>query len=167
MKNEELDDLLSLVPPPLGQPDTMELRFKIAKAVVCWLAVKEIEQGNGPDRSMMMRIDMDHSALLYRLFEGKPPLQDVPPKCMSRPWYSLIEKGYAEDVISVSTYDRTVVIDNHPWKLVRKLRNGYIVEHERAKGQWKVWCTCEETLQGGHVLKSWRIERYKPGKKGR
>lgn len=164
MKKEDLEGLLSLVPPPVGQPDTMELRFKIAEAVVCWLAVKEIEQGNGPDTSMMMRIDMNHSALLWRLFEGKPPLQDAPPKWMSRPWYALIENGYADN-LSVHSYDRTVIIENHRWKLVRKLRNGYIVEHENAKGQWKVWCTSEEKLQGGQVLKRWRIERYKDAKK--
>lgn len=35
--------------------------------------------------------DIDHSALLHRLLEGKPMLEKAPPKCFSYPCYDLGE----------------------------------------------------------------------------
>jgi hypothetical protein len=60
------------------------------QAVAEWLEVLAESNYGMPTSS-----DVDHSALLHRLLEGKDPLPDPPPRSMSYPWYELIEKGEA------------------------------------------------------------------------
>jgi hypothetical protein len=40
-----------------------------------------------------MKIDIEHSALLRRLLQGKALLPDPPPLACGYPWYELIESG--------------------------------------------------------------------------
>lgn len=60
-----------------------------------WL---EIREANGIDlrSARQLRIDADHSALLQRLYKGKPVYDEPPPTSYSYPWYTLMDNGEAE-----------------------------------------------------------------------
>ena len=64
--------------------------------------------------------DIDHSALLPRLLDGKEALEKAPPRAYSYPWYSLVEDGKVEGGFEVyeeadSEQPKVIVIAQAPW----------------------------------------------------
>jgi len=95
---------------------------RIAYAVVRWIALKtQFESRYDPLKGPTMA-DIDHSALLSRLLEGKEPLPVPPPKQFSYPAYHLVEADEPQYVLEVWFKDdgREVVIEQSPWIIVSK-----------------------------------------------
>lgn len=92
------------------------------RAVAEWLDILN-EVGYGSPTMA----DVDHSALLHRLLEGKDPLPEPPPRSMSYPWYELIEKG--EDIADIHEFPpvedgaeggKFLAINQAVWDIVEK-----------------------------------------------
>lgn len=178
------EDLIKAwTPPAIGQTDSLELREKIARAVVLWLFVAA-EQGRGfPDSPNILRIDMDHSCLLQRLLSGTPPLPKPPPKHFSSPWYELIDDGFAsplevweikakKDRGLIEHFGDALFIDKEPWSIVeRRGPNDWLVKHSRDENVWRVWSTgkregMEDEAEHKSMVHLWRIERFTPEASG-
>lgn len=98
---------------------------RVLRAVGEWLTVL-MEVGH----RMPTASDVDHSALLQRLLNGKPPLPEPPPRSFSYPWYSLIEDGSGKaEVREISDWlggDGTILIINQSrWEIVERIGDGY------------------------------------------
>jgi hypothetical protein len=64
---------------------------RIALATIAWCRILH-ENGDGWPSDA----DVDHSALLNRLLDGKAPLPEPPPLSFSYPWYELVDTGAAD-----------------------------------------------------------------------
>jgi uncharacterized protein YihD (DUF1040 family) len=105
------------VPVPLMQPnphDAYVAAHRTLDTISKWWAFRESDKANYEGRITDPRhfdIEADHSlrgGLLGRmLLEGKDPLPLPPPTYMSRPWYSLVEKGegITYDLFPLSLFD--------------------------------------------------------------
>jgi len=109
---------------------------EVLEKVKQWLAVR-IEHQNAPqevkDVWQQLTADIDHSALLGRLLEGKEPFDIPPPLSYSYPWYTLIEDGFAEGGFEVGI---------HPDGLP-SLQLQFPIAHI-AQGIWRIAKTVEE-----------------------
>ena len=63
------------------------------KCLIKWLEIREANGIKLPISITQLAADIDHSALLIRLLEGKKPLEKAPPKTFSYPNYQMIENG--------------------------------------------------------------------------
>ena len=71
--------------------DTWEVQFAL-KCIKRWLEIREKFEDRAKDRGFsQLRADIDHSALLHRLLEGKEPLPEPPPLKNSYPDYNSVE----------------------------------------------------------------------------
>ncbi len=80
-------------------------------------------------------VEIDHSALLKRLIQGKKPLEMAPPRSHSYPWYNLYENGegnaYEVTVVErpLGEVERPIVIDQGVWMLLQELgANRYVAQ---------------------------------------
>src|SRR5688500_14473153 len=76
------------------RPTSEEIR--VVKAVVLWLGVRAAADPRY-DAEWLRQLfpDAFHSALLWRLLDGRPVLPKPPPVAFSYPWYDLIDDGEA------------------------------------------------------------------------
>jgi len=86
---------------------------EVLEKVKQWLRVR-IEHQDAPqevkDVWQQLTADIDHSALLGRLLDGKEPLDIPPPLSYSYPWYELVENGSVEGGFEVGIYPDGVPI---------------------------------------------------------
>ena len=166
----------SHVPPPLHMVDTIENRRRILYCILVWLSICGENGRAFPESLVRLRIEMEHSALLQRLIEGKNPLPEPPPLSFSYPWYDLIDKGWAvpfevldsKGTCAEKTFgDRALFINQTRWRIVRRPKKGeWVVRHIRAPGLWRVWESGIRSYQdGGKEVKQWSMEKFKEGKK--
>ena len=73
-------------------PDKSEAMRGVA-CLVKWLEVREQEGKPFPASLGQLKVDIDHSALLRRLLDGKQPLPHPPPLKHSYPDYEAVEGG--------------------------------------------------------------------------
>jgi len=73
-----------------GGAMTDEIQQATLNVVKRWLKIR------GKPGDTQLCADIDHSALLVRLLDGKEPLPAPPPRANSYPWYDLIESGKGE-----------------------------------------------------------------------
>jgi hypothetical protein len=111
------------------------------KALIQWLALREEHGRPFPSSLEQLQCDLDHSALLLRLLEGKEPFPEPPPRAHSYPNYGLLENGW-HDPLEVNEYDKgsslakdeggpVIVIDQTIWKLIAKVGDEeWIVTYE-------------------------------------
>lgn len=114
--------------------------------------------------------EIDHSALLRRLMEGKDALPDAPPLSFSYPWYKLVEDGF-DTPTEVSLVDwpgdgslggcDSVLINQHPWRIVKAnyIDESYVVRFGTSTLQYRLSKTGIGSDDSGHARKLWRIER--------
>ena len=146
------------------------INSKDINILIRWL---EIKKENGKDVGFLeqLKCDIDHSALLQRLLEGKEPTEETPPRSYSHPNYDLIEYGFScplevwEDVAFnvFGTDQPCVVIDQFPWRLVEKLgQDNFIVKYDGNENLYRVFITGtrEGFEEGSSMSKLWRLELY-------
>jgi len=122
-------------------------------AVKLWLKIR-----GKPDDAQLCA-DIDHSALLARLLDGKEPLPAPPPRAFSYPWYDLIESGKGDamevwrhppnaDTISINQSGQWAVIearDDGSYR-ARCTTNGQVFDvTRRPDGYWSL-CRVESEL---------------------
>lgn len=141
---------------------TYEQKLLAIEAFSRWLEIYAQHSEKAPigeEAAFQIRIDADHSALLFRLLSGKEPLPVPPPTYMSRPWHSLIETGEGQpfEVWDVADYQAlgdlwkddfpgcigTLFIGQSPWGIEERVepKKEWIVFHPGAPGRWRVWDT--------------------------
>jgi len=98
------------------EPLTEEQIAFVTRAFSEWFAVLFDEQKVYPTNA-----DVDHSALLHRLLEGKKPFPNPPPKRFSYPCYALAE-GEKVEIGSFTEHDNgTIHIDqSDEWRWYNK-----------------------------------------------
>ena len=106
---------------------------EIIEKIGTWVRYWEEQHGEGPRPP-----DVDHSALLRRLLEGKDPIPFIPPLSYSYPNYELAE-GKVQ-LVHASAFDAvmkgTVVIDQSVWDIHEKISDThYIVKNDRCPEQ--------------------------------
>jgi hypothetical protein len=148
------------------------------KHLYTWLKIREENGFDFPKDRISLDCDARHSALLDRLFQGKEPLPEPPPKAFSYPWYKLIEDGYAypyevwEPHPTLHPFP-ALVIDQHPWKIIEKVSDRewictYSISprfHPRTEfvqGRWRIYqigsnITKYTASNGSKFL--WKIEK--------
>ncbi len=85
--------------------------------------------------------DVDHSALLRRLLNGKPLLPNPPPVSFSYPWYEILETGKALRCNVLRHRNSTTIsIDRDPrWHIVREAENALYVRYQGDGPIYRVW----------------------------
>ncbi|HLG26328.1 MAG TPA: hypothetical protein VI423_00920, partial [Paenisporosarcina sp.] len=63
------------------------------KTLLEWLQICQQNGRSFPSSLTTLMINIDHSVLLRRMLEGKPPLPKAPPRTFSYPNYQMIESG--------------------------------------------------------------------------
>ena len=151
--------------PPMGQADTLEFRKQIAQSVVSWLTILVLEGRRYQNRLHRMSVDLDHSALLRRLLEGKPPLPVPPPSSYGYPWYELVDNGFAEPTDVRVRSSEELSINQFPWR-IRECRGPleWLVSYDRDPRVWRVWSIGVRPGLGGDsaIGQMWRIELHAP-----
>ena len=120
-------------------------RFFI-KCVSEWLRVSEENGYRIYSHAVNFSINMEKSALLKRLLNGKEAYPYPPPKCYSYPWYSLLDEegyeGFCEVFIhpdSNRLIGKELVVGQSAWYLVEKTRRGYLAQYNRSEGTiWQI-----------------------------
>jgi len=96
---------------------TTEQILFVRSAVSKWLSIYHKHHSN--EATPPTPADADHSALLFRLLEGNPPLDKPPPKRFSYPCYDLGE-GREVEIREYWANDDIVVIDQcRDWTIVK------------------------------------------------
>lgn len=147
-------------------PLTKEQVVDMQACLYEWLGIR---QANGQGTTVSSA-DITKSCLLGRmLIEGKPPLPTPPPRAYSAPWYAVVENNGADLPGGVfqsveGPYDniawkakawpasnRWLSICQDLWHIEREIPGGYIVTHERLKGEWTLRHRTEEdpVVRGG------------------
>lgn len=137
-------------------------------ALVKWLEIREKNGYEFPSSLMQLICDMEHSALLQRLLNGKQPTEERPPKSFSYPNYGLVDTGisYPMTVFEDNHLGETsIVIDQSPWTLIEKLEeDSYVVQYEDNKQLYKVYCTGKRSntleFDSDSFSKLWALEKY-------
>lgn len=81
--------------------------------------------------------DVDHSALLRRLLEGKEAFKNPPPKMFAYPNYKLAE-GKEVEIYEINDYNDEVLIDQyHKWKWLDKEKG--VLEHMPDGDLYQYW----------------------------
>ena len=108
-----------------------------------------------------LRINLDHSALIYWILEGNEPLEHPPPKYMSRPWHSLIAEGEGELLDPPRQFfdDVWVIGQDTKWRLLEERESSWVLEYPN-HGKWVVETLPLQKLKSGHTLQKYRISRY-------
>lgn len=97
------------------------LERRVLDAVKTWLDILD-KTGHGSPTPA----DVDHSGLLYRLLNGKPPLPEPPPRSFSYPWYSLIENG-EETAQGREVDQKYFVVNQARWDIVSQDGDNYVI----------------------------------------
>jgi hypothetical protein len=141
-----------------------------------WLSIREENDIPFPNNLLKLRIDMDHSALLRRLLEGKEPLPIPPPRAFSYPWYELIDYGCSEPNevwepnASLHSYPCLVIDQFSGWKILDKVsETEWIITYRYgqnqdkwAEGRWRVYQIGSRIPQQPKKVSSnflWKIEK--------
>jgi hypothetical protein len=153
-----------------------------------WLKIREAEGHSFPVSVKQLETDIAHSALLTRLLNGQEPLPEPPPKSSEYPWYDIVEKGKgepndvweAEDDLEQAFGYKALVIDKHPWRILRKISDEeFIVTYGKSDSQWLAKVVgvredIQEHLREGHVdagfarlAKRWVVEQIHEVAEGR
>jgi hypothetical protein len=94
-----------------------------------------------------MTIDIEHSALLQRLLQGKEPLPHPPPLACAYPWYELIESG-AGTAFDVQEWPhpeeggtpRLLINQSAQWRILEKVgAQEWIVTYREDGERFRVW----------------------------
>lgn len=109
---------------------------RVLNAIKRWLSVagKEGYWGEtGLVHFQQLCADIDHSALLRRLIEGKQPLPIPPPRAIGYPWYDIIERGHATVFeVLVREADNYILIEQMRWNLFEKRGDrSFIVTYDK------------------------------------
>jgi hypothetical protein len=107
-----------------------------------------------------MRIDIEHSALLRRLLQGKEPLSHPPPLTCGYPWYELIERGEgtAFEVQECPAEDgipHLIINQNGQWRILQKVgAQEWIVAYREDGEKFRVWKD-----PTSREFRCWRLKR--------
>lgn len=148
-----------------GVPDEVrkEIQQETLKTLMKWFEVvghayyKRWNQTYQLD-AMSFKANVLHSALLRWMLDGNEPLPEPPPCRFSNPWHQLVVDG--EGVALDVRHDEereTVVIEQRPWKLLKRTETGYVVTYGSGKTQWSV-----EPVEGSVGLSGkprWQLKR--------
>lgn len=110
---------------------TLDPRFNFMKVFRLWHETRLL---NGYHLRMDadpggIACDMEHSALLRRLLDGKDPLFQPPPHRYSYPDYDLIDNGSREIRSEVLFDAKSVVIDQATFQIIDQDANGYVLSY--------------------------------------
>jgi len=141
-----------------------------------WLRIREEHGTPFPTSLIQLHADIDHSALLKRLFDGKEPFDKPPPRAFSYPNYDLFERGFSEplevwkDGYKLAIPDEeAIVIDQYPWHLVEVLgEEDYVVKYDGNEDLYRAFRMPGvrkgyENEQDHPFAKFWRLEPYNKG----
>lgn len=153
--------------------------MKDIEKLLKWLEIREENGIEFPSSLSSLKIDIDHSALLQRLLEGKDPLPIPPPRSFSYPWYDLIEKGEAHPCevwemppgLNHEDFPMLVIDQFAGWKVLEKISDTeWVATHSYgdrknpkwAEGKWRVYQIGSRVPQNpgnGSFNKLWKIEK--------
>lgn len=105
---------------------------ELVHAVVEW--IKTARKAYGNPEWIPYPADIDHSALLNRLMDGKAPLPYAPTRSFSYPWYDLYDKPM-EDQYVVDFHirdDDVAIINQSAWNIVDEIEKDvhYVVTYQ-------------------------------------
>ena len=111
-------------------------------ALLRWLDIREENGRPFPGSLDQLRADIDHSSLLYRLYSGKEPLPEAPPRAMSYPDYELVEtgKGLPYDVSFHYIEEKNILyIEQMQWRIIEKINDKeYVVSYGKSQTKWSL-----------------------------
>ena len=153
----------------MATPPNPNPRLWSAQCIIDWLKIREQEGHPFPTDVSDFAVQMDHSALLRRLMEGKLALPDAPPLSFSNPWYDLAERGHAipyEVFISELPGGSlgggdSIYVNQHPWRIVTAnyATEKYVVRFGNSPTLYNLWVSSIGVDEDGVARKSWKIER--------
>jgi hypothetical protein len=121
-------------------PEQMQPQ-KVMDCISLWLRTAEAGGRGLAQSADQFTINMRKSALLKRLLSGKKPFPFPPPKSFAYPNYSLLEEGFAEGWMDVSTpTEGEVLINQDLWSLVevRGERHWFVSYNTREGSVWEL-----------------------------
>jgi len=148
-----------MLPPTKTRPWTVQ-------CIIDWLKVRENEGKNFPCSVIELEHEIDHSALLRRLIEGKTALPEPPPLSHGYPWYALMDEGEAEPYDVWEADDRTnetfgfkaLVVDQYPWRILDKpAADNFIVTYGSSERKWRAWVTGISASASGASRPQWKL----------
>lgn len=128
---------------------------RIMEALSTWGRIYREEKGKYPEWNYA---NITKSCLLGRLiYDGKEPLPDPPPRYLSAPWYSLIEKGRSHLLREFAMFrhgDKIAIGQDDGWTLVKEWPDGTLLLEYPRNGRWVLRAVTEDDEQvvGGHTL---------------
>lgn len=146
-------------------------------ALVRWLNIRAQHGYEFSRDQYQFFADIDHSALLRRLLEGKEPLPEPPPRSFSYPWYSVIEDGEGSPIEVWESPPKlfrdypALIIDQFDWKILEKISDtewiatyayGRGDKVKWAEGKWRIYQIGSRVPQNpndGSFNKLWKIEK--------
>lgn len=131
------------------------------QCIVDWLKIREQEgMPFPPDRETFER-ELDNSALLRRLMEGKQPLPSRPPLSFGHPWYKLAEDGsdVAMEVKEAAPGQPAILINRHIWHLIDRISDAeFVVSYGSSPDLFRCYSSGEDAT-GTSV---WHLSRLSP-----
>ena len=117
---------------------------KACRAVVRWLQIRgKWNEDYNAEWLFSLDVDMDHSALLGRLLDGKKLLAFPPPRAYSYPWYQLAEKGHCLDlrIHFHALNDKNYVgIEQTLWEILERIdERTYIVKYREGCPRYRLF----------------------------
>lgn len=138
------------------------------QCLIDWLKIRQEQGQTVPTNAEDFAAEVDHSALLRRLIEGKQPLPNPPPLSYSYPWYELMEKGWAiptevwegNEKFNAEQQFQALVINQQPWRIVDKRGpEDFLVTYGDGQRMFRCWVTGLAADDKGTARKSWKIEK--------
>lgn len=141
------------------------------QCLIDWLKVREEGGYSFPANADEFAAEVDHSALLRRLMEGKAPLPNPPPLSHSYPWYELVETGSAvpievweaDDRFNAGCDYKALVINQHPWRIIEKKSNDdFLITYGNGQEVFRCWSNgIASDAAAGLARKSWKLQKIK------
>lgn len=137
------------------------------QCIIDWLRVREKEGKFFPTSVIEFEQEIDNSALLRRLIEGKHPFPEPPPLSYGNPWYRLMEDGCAESRDVWVGDDKTketfgfdvLIIDQFPWRILEKASpDSFVITYGTSKDKWKAYVKTMLADTSSPTFANWKIE---------
>jgi hypothetical protein len=100
--------------------------------------------------------DVDHSALLRRLLDGKEPLREPPPLANRTPWYAIVDHGTDTSTDVWDAGDGHLVINQSRWKILEHGAHGWRVQWKASGPTYRVESVKPEAKSDKPM---WRVTR--------